>query len=141
MKPITVENVKSCILSCKSMKDILEALGQSYNNGNILTVKQIIIDNDLDISHFYKSPHDIKFLLRDKKTYRLKAKLVKYGKLEYKCSICGINKWLNQDIPLELDHIDGNKYNNDISNLRILCPNCHALTPTYRARNIGKYKK
>jgi hypothetical protein len=39
-------------------------------------------------------------------------------------------------IPMELHHIDGDKYNNAIANLLLLCPNCHALTDTYRARNI-----
>lgn len=40
-------------------------------------------------------------------------------------------------VPLEVNHIDGNFRNNDESNLEILCPNCHSLTPTYRALNMG----
>lgn len=43
--------------------------------------------------------------------------------------------WMGKKISLELDHIDGNNKNNLISNLRYLCPNCHALTPTYRGKN------
>jgi hypothetical protein len=46
--------------------------------------------------------------------------------------------WEGGPIPLELDHVDGDRRNNDPSNLRLLCPNCHALTPTYRGRNIGR---
>lgn len=42
---------------------------------------------------------------------------------------------MGRDIPLELDHIDGERSNNLLENLRLLCPNCHALTPTYRGRN------
>lgn len=38
-----------------------------------------------------------------------------------------------------MDHIDGNTENNDKSNLRLLCCNCHALTPTYKGKNIGKH--
>ena len=60
-------------------------------------------------------------------------------KYNYKCSKCSwsrINS-TTQKSPLELDHIDGNYKNNEEKNLTILCPNCHSLTPTYRALNIG----
>lgn len=53
------------------------------------------------------------------------------------CSICKSTTWNNQPIPLELDHIDGNSYNNTRSNLRMICPNCHAQTPTYKGKNTG----
>lgn len=38
---------------------------------------------------------------------------------------------------LQVDHMDGDSTNNCSSNLRLLCPNCHALTPTYGGRNLG----
>lgn len=43
-----------------------------------------------------------------------------------------------QFIPLEIDHIDGNSENNSEENLRLICPNCHSLTATYKGANRGK---
>lgn len=57
-----------------------------------------------------------------------------------KCVMCGWSK-INLStgrIPLEIDHIDGNYKNNILSNLRLLCPNCHSLTSTYKNSNKGK---
>lgn len=73
------------------------------------------------------------------KSYVLKQKLIRDGLREAKCEICGLSEWLGNPIPLELDHIDGNHYNNDLNNVRIICPNCHALQPTNSGKNVGKY--
>ena len=54
---------------------------------------------------------------------------------EEKCEICGLTEWFGKKVPLELDHIDGNRYNHTLNNLRIMCPNCHAQTDTYRGKN------
>lgn len=57
---------------------------------------------------------------------------------EDKCEICGFNeKRTNGSGVLQLDHIDGNWQNNRPENLRLLCPNCHALTDNYGAANMG----
>lgn len=57
-----------------------------------------------------------------------------------KCSLCG---WCRKNlkthrVPLEVDHIDGNSENNCEENLRLICPNCHALSSNYRNLNKGK---
>lgn len=56
-----------------------------------------------------------------------------------KCVLCGwgeINATTGK-IPLEVDHIDGDFRNNEIKNLRLLCPNCHSLTSNYKNLNKG----
>ena len=50
-------------------------------------------------------------------------------------------EWNEKSITLELDHIDGDRYNNNFDNLRILCPNCHSQTPTFRGRGITTKKE
>ena len=66
-----------------------------------------------------------------------------YKLLEYKCSDprCVITEWLGENIVLELDHIDGRRINNKITNLRWLCPNCHSKTDTFRGRNKNSGKQ
>lgn len=54
----------------------------------------------------------------------------------HRCESCRLAEWLNEPIPLELEHCDGNNKNNQKENLLLLCPNCHARTQFYRGRNI-----
>lgn len=58
-------------------------------------------------------------------------------KTNRKCSDCGLAEWKQKPIPLEIHHVDGDSNNNAFNNLVLICPNCHALTPTYKARNKG----
>ena len=70
----------------------------------------------------------------------LRQKLIRRGIFDHICDECGCTKWLGKPIPLELEHRDGDHSNNSIENLRLLCPNCHAMTPTYKGRNIPRRK-
>jgi 5-methylcytosine-specific restriction endonuclease McrA len=69
-------------------------------------------------------------------SHKLKKRLLKEDVKIHQCESCNLDKWLNKPIPLELHHKDGNRYNNQLDNLMLLCPNCHALTENYRAKNI-----
>lgn len=70
-------------------------------------------------------------------SHKLKKRLLKENVKLHRCESCGLDKWLSKPIPLELHHIDGNRYNNSLENISLLCPNCHALTENYRAKNIN----
>ena len=69
-------------------------------------------------------------------TYKLHIRLIKEKYFDDKCSICGWDKIPENRkyTPCELDHIDGNPINHTLENLRLICPNCHSLTTTYRFR-------
>lgn len=58
----------------------------------------------------------------------------------YECDECKISSWNNQKLTLELDHINGVSNDQRIENIRLLCPNCHSQTLTFRGRNIKKTK-
>ena len=58
--------------------------------------------------------------------------------LERECQCCHNTEWMGEKIMLEIHHIDGDKTNNDDSNIMILCPNCHSLTDNYKAKNRKK---
>ena len=66
---------------------------------------------------------------------QLKARLIRDNILEYKCAVCNnTGEWLGKQLSLELDHINGIHNDNRLINLRILCPNCHSQTPTFRKK-------
>ena len=69
----------------------------------------------------------------------LKRKLIDAGLMKDECSECGLPPiWNNKKLTLQLDHIDGNRADNSLKNLRLLCPNCHTQTHTF---STGKFRK
>lgn len=87
-------------------------------------------------------PYDLEDILNGKHpqypTYHLSKRLVKSGIKEYICEECDISEYNNKPISLELDHIDGVSSNHNLKNLRLLCPNCHSQTDTYRSKKLRK---
>ncbi len=54
------------------------------------------------------------------------------------CECCKLSMWMEKEIPLDLEHSDGNFLNNKIDNLKLLCLNCHGQTDTYKSKNRKK---
>lgn len=67
-------------------------------------------------------------------TGALKYRLFKAGLKKNECEECGISEWRNKSITIHLDHKNGNHWDHQFKNLRMLCPNCHSQTPTYCGR-------
>lgn len=136
--------------SC-SVAEVVAKLG-IRPGGNQARMSERIRQSGLDTSHFMGQawrrgvkiptvlPRPLDELLVDGRllqTNRLKKRLIADGLKEDRCEMCLRDSWNGHPIPLELDHINGKREDNRLANLRILCPNCHAQTQTYRGRNIG----
>ena len=73
-------------------------------------------------------------------SHKLKLRLLKDNFKQKICESCNGAEWLGKAIPLELHHINGNRFDNRLTNLQLLCPNCHALTDNYSGRKSRKLK-
>lgn len=143
-----VDEIRAAIPRSRSIADILRTIGLSPSSRNYRRLHLTVKEYGLDLSGM--APPDQrggtprtaleKFLVKGRRcnTSRLRERLLEAGLKEPRCERCRGTEWRGAPIPLELDHVDGDRCNNTRENLRLLCPNCHALTPTYRGRNIGR---
>lgn len=113
-------------------KKPIEELSESYKR------KLTILERKLNGSFNGRIPKFIPFEKLKKDATRKKRLIEKRG---HQCESCKLTEWLGKKIPVELDHIDGHPGHNLESNLRLLCPNCHAQTPFYRGANKGRHSK
>jgi len=155
------EDVISLSPTSTSIRDLIIKIGLNPNNNNYRRqIIKIIEEYNVDISHFtgagwslgktqftdhrianqatklHKFLDDSKYQGYEK--IRSKAvinQLILSKKVKYECNICHMKEWQNKPIRLQLDHIDGDCKNNAFTNLRLLCPNCHAQTITFAAGN------
>lgn len=73
-------------------------------------------------------------------SHKLRLKLLRDQVKEWRCERCGNTTWLDEPIPIELHHINGDRFDNRIGNLQLLCPNCHALTDNHAGKGSSKKK-
>lgn len=71
-------------------------------------------------------------------SHKLKVRLLKDNLKQRMCENCNGKEWLGESMPLELHHINGDHFDNRLSNLQLLCPNCHALTNNYSGRKTKR---
>jgi len=155
------ENLEKIVKECTNLSEMVRKLNNSKKaHGSLVAyLKKKLIENEIDFSHFngktwctgrinptgiaHTKEYFIKnFLLKNGATIstsNLKKKLIKFGLKNYICEECGNNgEWNGKLLTLQLDHIDGDNTNNEILNLKILCPNCHSQTSTYTGKNNKK---
>lgn len=146
--------LRLAVKKSKSRRQVLSFLGLVEAGGNYTQIKKYLQEYNIDISHFtgrgwsrnIKKPFK-PIIPTDKilvvgsfyQSHKLRKRLI-YEKLkEEKCEECGwAGKSEDGRIPLELDHINGDKLDNRIENLRIICPNCHSLKLTHRGLNMRR---
>ena len=151
MRRYTDKQVQEAVRNCYSIRAVLDQLGLAPAGGNYEMIKKCIRELNLNTSHFTGQGHlrgkthayhtrplkDVLVHAKLENMWRLRNRLLKEMLKEHRCECCGRTKWLGMRIPLEVHHKDGDRTNNTLQNIELLCPNCHALTDNYR----GKKKK
>lgn len=143
----SLEEIKQFVADARSYRDLCIKLGYSPDGGaGCKAVKNMVEELHLDTSHFkgqgwnkdnfdynrFRKGHVIKI------ASALPALVYLRG---HKCECCGNEEWNNQPIPLEIHHKDGDHLNNELDNLQLLCPNCHAQTSNFKGRNMHKVER
>lgn len=138
---------------CKSIADVCRALDIRPAGGNYRILNRKIKQYEIDISHFtgqgWRKGHntsvikltpmeEILTIDSNYQSNKLRKRLILEGYKKYECETCRNTEWNGYKIPLELDHVNGVNTDNRLENLKLICPNCHALTSTYRGRNRKK---
>ncbi len=152
----TEAQFRETIANSKSIAEVIRRLGLgTKGQGNYFTMHRLITKLGLDTSHFTGQAwsrgrnlpkRDIQnYLVLNKITAptinsgKLRERLVSEGLLKNECYDCGRTRWRDKPLRLQIDHINGNRWDNRIENLRILCPNCHSNTPTFGIYNPIRY--
>lgn len=149
MRKYTDEQFTEAVKESFSIRETLNRLDVIPSGGNYFTFHNHLKRLELDISHFdggathkKSKPNSVKLPLNEililnspAPNAAIKKRLFAEGIKKRICEYCSLSEWMGEPIPLELEHVNGNNRDNRLENLKIICPNCHALTPTYRGRN------
>ena len=146
----TKAEFENAVKQSNSIAGVCRHLGIKACGGNYRIVHNAIEKYSLDTQHFtgqgwnkglafkpFKEKPLKEILVADSsyQSFKLKRRLLQDNIKQHICEHCGLSEWQGNPIPLELHHINGDNRDNRLDNLTLLCPNCHALTESYRGRN------
>jgi hypothetical protein len=131
-----------------SLADVIRFLNKPITGSRFNYISRLVKQYELDTSHFTyakahgktelqkrKPPEEILILIADPLAARVESSMLTRAMmesgLEYKCASCSLTDWQGKPLVLDVDHIDGNRFDCRLPNLRFLCPNCHRQTPTF----------
>ncbi|MET8214942.1 HNH endonuclease signature motif containing protein [Streptomyces hirsutus] len=145
----TRDVLQAAVSASTNMCEVLRRLELEVVGGHHTHISRRIKTYGIDVSHFEvptahtRTGGSVLFEQPPSRARRVDGSRLKRAMLEAgmndHCALCGLEAlWLGEPLPLEVDHIDGNWRNNRIENLRLLCPNCHSTTDSYRGRGTGR---
>lgn len=136
------EEISEIVKTSYSNREVARKLGYAINGGGTMaSLKKMYSELNLDTSHFKGQGWNKENYNYDTFTNGTSKKNGKSTATPLialrgrKCENCGLEEWLGKPINLEVHHIDGNRSNNDLDNLLLLCPNCHSYTPSFSRKN------
>lgn len=148
---ISKEEAEKIVKDVFTVADFCRAVGWKPTSGNYRIFYKYVKEYNLDTSHFtgqktnlggklYSGGSNEDYFKKDKliKGSELMRRLINKAGVEYKCAKCGITEWQGLPITLQVHHVDGDHFNNELSNLQILCPNCHSQTDNFAGNKNKK---
>jgi hypothetical protein len=142
------DELRRAVAASLSLAAAIRRLGERPSNSTYAKIHRSLHLYDVPTDHLLpdgganrrrqRPLEDVLVHARPEHGSTLRRRLIAEGLKEHRCEHCRWTAWHGEPIPLEVDHVDGDRTNNRLGNLRLLCPNCHAQTPTYRGRNIGR---
>jgi hypothetical protein len=152
----TKEVLQEAVDNSESIAGVIKFLGLKLAGGTQTNIATRIKEYDIDTSHFLgpawrkgktfsneSKPASFYLKMLEPGVRKTEAKFLRRSMIEfgisYECKECGLPaEWNGKPLTLQVDHIDGNWYNNTIENLRFLCGNCHCQTETWgRTKGSG----
>lgn len=142
------DELEKLVASSKSLSEVLRKQNKAVSGDSMKLLKKTLDSFDIKYQHLsfneIRKNHTLDEILNNEapcQSSKLKKRLIEANLKQDVCEICGqTNVWKGQALTLQLDHINGDHYDNRLENLRIICPNCHSQTNTFsrkREKNVN----